>query len=97
MIFNPRYVIAIHYDKPQKPGSWVFYLSEVTSQPYSFKNGKVVEGTGPTIASAYMSALYYTMSSLTTCGFGNIAPNTTAEKIFGCITMLLGCEFLFVI
>ena len=86
-------MIAIHYDKPNKTWSWVHYLSEVTEQPYSFKNGKVVKGSGPTIASAYMSALYYTMSSLTTCGFGNIAPNTTAEKLFGCITMLLGCEF----
>ena len=48
--------------------------------------------TGPTIAAKYVSALYYTLTSLTTIGFGNIAPNTTAEKLFGCITMLLGGE-----
>ena len=40
-----------------------------------------------------MSALYYTLSSLTTCGFGNIAPNTTPEKLFGCVTMLMGCKY----
>lgn len=49
--------------------------------------------TGPDLFSIYFSALYYTMSSLTTCGFGNIAPNTSAEKLFGCVTMLLGCKY----
>ncbi|XP_065661226.1 potassium voltage-gated channel subfamily H member 5 isoform X3 [Hydra vulgaris] len=39
----------------------------------------------------YTSALYYTLSSLTTCGFGNIAPNTFAERIFGVVTMVFGC------
>ena len=66
-------------------------LSDVTKQPYEYKDGKLVKGSGPTIASAYISSLYYCMSSLTTCGFGNIAPNTTAEKLFSCVTMLLGC------
>ena len=68
-------------------------LSDLTHQPYIFENGQLVKGSGPTIASAYISSLYYCMSSLTTCGFGNIAPNTTAEKLFGCITMLLGCKY----
>ena len=67
-------------------------LSNTVHMPYEYKNGSLVKGSGPTYAASYMSALYYTMSSLTTCGFGNIAPNTTAEKLFGCITMLLGCK-----
>ena len=87
-----RYVIAVHYDRPSTPWSWVHMLANLTNQPYLYKNGKLVDGSGPSIASAYMSALYYCMSSLTTCGFGNIAPNTTAEKLFGCVTMLLGCK-----
>ena len=45
------------------------------------------------MAAKYVSALYYTLTSLTTIGFGNIAPNTTAEKLFGCVTMLLGGEY----
>lgn len=44
----------------------------------------------PTLASLYVSSLYYCLTSLTTIGFGNISPNTTAEKIFGCITMIAG-------
>ena len=62
--------------------------------PYRFKNGtnEIDSESGPTLAARYVSALYYTLTSLTTIGFGNIAPNTTAEKLFGCVTMLLGGE-----
>ena len=91
--FCLRYVIAVNYDKPSTKWSWVHMLSVLTEQPYKYHNGQVVKGSGPTIASAYISSLYYCMSSLTTCGFGNIAPNTTAEKLFSCVTMLLGCKY----
>ena len=91
--FCLRYVIAVNYDKPSTKWSWVHMLSVLTEQPYKYNNGQVVKDSGPTIASAYISSLYYCMSSLTTCGFGNIAPNTTAEKLFSCVTMLLGCKY----
>ena len=41
---------------------------------------------------AYVSALYYTCTSLTTVGFGNVSANTFAEKIFSVIIMLIGGE-----
>lgn len=94
-----RYIIATRIDNMfEAKESWLIILADVTNQPYNFTaNGEVIEGTGPTLASKYISALYYTMSSLTTCGFGNIAPNSSAEKFFGCVTMLLGCESYFVL
>ena len=38
----------------------------------------------------YISALYFTCTSLTSVGFGNVSPNTNAEKVFSIIAMLIG-------
>ena len=59
-------------------------------EPYERNKSDANVSGGPTLPAKYVSALYYTLTSLTTIGFGNIAPNTTAEKLFGCVTMLLG-------
>lgn len=39
---------------------------------------------------AYVTALYYTFTSLTSVGFGNVSANTKAEKVFTIIMMLIG-------
>lgn len=44
---------------------------------------------------SYVTALYFTCSSLTSVGFGNVAANTLAEKIFSIITMLIGGMIFF--
>ncbi|CAL8070803.1 unnamed protein product [Calicophoron daubneyi] len=38
----------------------------------------------------YVSSLYFTTTSLTSIGFGNVSPNTVNEKIYSIITMLIG-------
>lgn len=43
--------------------------------------------------SRYITALYFTFTSLTSVGFGNVSPNTDMEKIFTIIVMLVGCKF----
>lgn len=43
--------------------------------------------------SRYITALYFTFTSLTSVGFGNVAPNTDAEKIFTICVMLVGCKW----
>lgn len=48
---------------------------------------------GPSITSAYIASLYFTLSSLTSVGFGNVCANTDAEKIFSICIMLMGGEF----
>lgn len=40
--------------------------------------------------SAYIASLYFTLSSLTSVGFGNVCANTDAEKIFSVCIMLIG-------
>jgi hypothetical protein len=81
------FAIADHYDKFAEIG-WVSIMAEQTMQPLVIVNGTVKEA--PTLASLYMSSLYFSLTSLTSIGFGNIAPNTTAEKIFSCVTMIFG-------
>ena len=39
---------------------------------------------------AYITALYFTCTSLTTVGFGNVSANTKYEKIFSIIIMMVG-------
>lgn len=48
--------------------------------------------SGPSIKDKYVTALYFTFSSLTSVGFGNVSPNTNPEKIFSICVMLIGCE-----
>ncbi|CAD5117448.1 DgyrCDS6216 [Dimorphilus gyrociliatus] len=64
---------------------WLDDLAQQTKQP--FNNGT---GGGPTLKSKYITALYFTFSSLTSVGFGNVSPNTNTEKIFSICVMLIG-------
>ncbi|EPY86212.1 potassium voltage-gated channel, subfamily H (eag-related), member 3 [Camelus ferus] len=45
---------------------------------------------GPSLRSAYITSLYFALSSLTSVGFGNVSANTDTEKIFSdghCLTL----------
>uniref|UniRef100_A0A453Z1J4 Cyclic nucleotide-binding domain-containing protein n=1 Tax=Anopheles merus TaxID=30066 RepID=A0A453Z1J4_ANOME len=65
---------------------WLDALAQDT-QEYYFPNNT---GGGPSVKSRYVTALYFTFTSLTSVGFGNVAPNTDAEKIFTICVMLVG-------
>uniref|UniRef100_A0A3B3UHV6 Voltage-gated delayed rectifier potassium channel KCNH4 n=1 Tax=Poecilia latipinna TaxID=48699 RepID=A0A3B3UHV6_9TELE len=64
---------------------WLHELGKRLETPYI--NSTV---GGPTVRSSYIAALYFTLSSLTSVGFGNVCANTDAEKIFSICTMLIG-------
>ncbi|GIY48573.1 potassium voltage-gated channel subfamily H member 6 [Caerostris darwini] len=63
---------------------WLDALARDTHQLYNNSHG------GPSIKSKYVTALYFTFTSLTSVGFGNVAPNTNMEKVFAIIVMLVG-------
>ncbi|KAL4217368.1 Potassium voltage-gated channel subfamily H member 4 [Mactra antiquata] len=44
----------------------------------------------PDVLMSYLSALYFTCSSLTSVGFGNVSANTNSEKIFSICAMIVG-------
>ncbi|XP_038562770.1 potassium voltage-gated channel subfamily H member 8-like [Micropterus salmoides] len=63
---------------------WLSELGKRMETPYT--NSTV---GGPTAYNAYITALYFALSSLTTVGFGNVSANTDAEMIFSICTMLV--------
>ncbi|CAC5414646.1 KCNH8 [Mytilus coruscus] len=64
---------------------WLFELAERIDDPIdSNRTNK------PDILTSYLTALYFTCSSLTSVGFGNVSANTNAEKIFSICAMLIG-------
>lgn len=38
----------------------------------------------------YITSFYYTITTITTVGYGDISPGTNAEKIFGVVIMCIG-------
>ncbi|XP_068192185.1 potassium voltage-gated channel subfamily H member 6a [Antennarius striatus] len=65
---------------------WLDNLAEQIGKQY---NDSDVE-SGPSLKDKYVTALYFTFSSLTSVGFGNVSPNTNPEKIFSICVMLIG-------
>uniref|UniRef100_A0A3Q2YWH0 Voltage-gated inwardly rectifying potassium channel KCNH2 n=1 Tax=Hippocampus comes TaxID=109280 RepID=A0A3Q2YWH0_HIPCM len=65
---------------------WLDTLAEQLGRPYN----ESTAGSGPSIRDKYVTALYFTFSSLTSVGFGNVSPNTNSEKIFSISVMLIG-------
>ncbi|XP_068597017.1 potassium voltage-gated channel subfamily H member 1a [Brachionichthys hirsutus] len=71
--------------------SWLFMLAETVGMPYRFNaSGSGKWEGGPNKQSVYITSLYFTMTSLTSIGFGNIAPTTDGEKIFAVAMMMIG-------
>ncbi|XP_059526152.1 potassium voltage-gated channel subfamily H member 4 isoform X2 [Myotis daubentonii] len=64
---------------------WLHELGKRLEVPYVNSSAG-----GPSRRSAYIAALYFTLSSLTSVGFGNVCANTDMEKIFSICTMLIG-------
>ena len=68
---------------------WLYKLGINTNQPYNLTDSN----SGPDIQTKYLTALYFTLSSLTSVGFGNVSANTNSEKIFTIAIMLVGGEY----
>ncbi|KAJ9599983.1 hypothetical protein L9F63_009725, partial [Diploptera punctata] len=62
------------------PCSWIHTMAERLKVPVH----------NITHSESYITALYFTCSSLTSVGFGNVSANTTSEKVFSICTMLIG-------
>ncbi|KAJ8268531.1 hypothetical protein COCON_G00137030 [Conger conger] len=65
---------------------WLDSLGEQLGKQYNDS----LPASGPSIKDKYVTALYFTFSSLTSVGFGNVSPNTNSEKIFSICVMLIG-------
>ncbi|XP_017274925.1 potassium voltage-gated channel subfamily H member 6a [Kryptolebias marmoratus] len=65
---------------------WLDNLADQIGKHYNSSD----RSSGPSIKDKYVTALYFTFSSLTSVGFGNVSPNTNPEKIFSICVMLIG-------
>ena len=85
---------------------WLYTLARISKQPYTqlvlFKEDnrtitKIELRDGPSRKTMYVTALYYTMTCMTSVGFGNIAAETDNEKIFSiCMMIVAGKKKLFI-
>ena len=46
------------------------------------------------LQSRYITSMYFIFTTLTSVGFGNVAPNSSLEKLTSIMVMLLGCKSL---
>ena len=69
--------------------TWLDQLAEKEQAPY-LPNDTL---SGPSIKAKYVTAMYFTLTVVTTTGFGNVAPNTNLEKLFSIGAMIIGCKF----
>ncbi|KRX88197.1 Potassium voltage-gated channel subfamily H member 7, partial [Trichinella pseudospiralis] len=64
--------------------TWLHHLANHLQTPYNGSTG------GPSLRSRYVTALYFTLSTITSIGFGNVSATTDSEKIFTIVMMILG-------
>lgn len=77
--------------------SWLWKLANVTQTPYSYVWSNESDGpelvNGPSRKTMYVTALYFTMTCMTSVGFGNVAAETDNEKIFTiCMMIVAGAD-----
>ncbi|GFT32210.1 potassium voltage-gated channel protein eag [Nephila pilipes] len=77
--------------------SWLWKLSNTTGKHFYFKPSSNSESNsthelhkGPPRGTMYVTALYYTMTCMTSVGFGNVAAETDNEKAFTICMMIIG-------
>lgn len=75
-------------ERPYTETGWLDNLAEQLGKVYNDSDSR----SGPSVKDKYVTALYFTLSSLTSVGFGNVSPNTNSEKIFSICVMVIGCE-----
>ncbi|BET01413.1 PAC [Nesidiocoris tenuis] len=73
--------------------SWLWKLANVTQSPYSYTWSNESSSpeliNGPSRKTMYVTALYFTMTCMTSVGFGNVAAETDNEKIFTICMMII--------
>ncbi|KAG7261100.1 hypothetical protein CRUP_027517 [Coryphaenoides rupestris] len=58
---------------------WLHELGRRLESPYLFEGGANMTAGGPALRSIYVASLYFTLSSLTSVGFGNVVAGFSQE------------------
>uniref|UniRef100_A0A3Q3BEQ5 Ion transport domain-containing protein n=1 Tax=Kryptolebias marmoratus TaxID=37003 RepID=A0A3Q3BEQ5_KRYMA len=73
-------------ERPYTETGWLDNLAGQLGKAYNDSDST----SGPSVKDKYVTALYFTLSSLTSVGFGNVSPNTNSEKLFSICVMVIG-------
>lgn len=72
---------------------WLIRMAQEAGTPYSYPkyNQSLVPMLhgGPSQGSAYVASIYFTMTCMSSVGFGNIAANTDSERAFASCMMVI--------
>jgi hypothetical protein len=79
------YTIGYNENNKSIPNSWLSQLAINNEEP--FYNQTI---GGPSLRARYLTSLYFTLTCLTSVGFGNVSANTDFEKLFTIMSMLIG-------
>ncbi|XP_028397826.1 potassium voltage-gated channel subfamily H member 6-like isoform X2 [Dendronephthya gigantea] len=80
------YTIGYSENKRSIPNSWLTELAINNEEPFNKTAGLY----GPSLRARYLTSLYFTLTCLTSVGFGNVSANTDFEKLFTILSMLIG-------
>ena len=88
---NPLNATLVHYN-------WLVKLGRDINEPFTLtenydSHGKQIGmrvAGGPSVNNCYLTSFYFTLSSLTSVGFGNVSPNTTGEKLVSIMMFMFG-------
>ncbi|KAI6237630.1 PAS fold and Ion transport and Cyclic nucleotide-binding domain containing protein [Aphelenchoides besseyi] len=85
-----EYEMRLRVVDPGRPDGWLMKLSNDLKMPFNLTASTDTRLVGgPDKAHSYISSLYFTMSCMSTVGFGNIASITFGEKCFGVFLMII--------
>ncbi|CAH8560596.1 unnamed protein product [Dicrocoelium dendriticum] len=84
------YMVGMNDIKQNVYHGWIIHLMNETMGCRNWTAVIHSEDALPPPSMLYMTSLYFTLSLVTSIGFGNVAANTTAEKIVSVIFMIIG-------
>ncbi|CAJ0581870.1 unnamed protein product, partial [Mesorhabditis spiculigera] len=84
-----EYEVRVKFENPTFPDGWLLKLSRDLNAPFGNGSTKTRILGGPTKWNCYVASLYFTMSCMSTVGFGNIASTTDSEKAFAVCMMII--------
>lgn len=80
------------------PCAYYYLLFITLKAPFTLKpnnvTGRIELDGGPERFTMYITSLYFTMTCMTSVGFGNVAAETDSEKIFTICMMVIGGKLL---
>ena len=80
------YAIGVYENPTKNSLSWLAKLRNDVDKGFNATS----TSSDLDLQTIYLTALYFTLSSMTSVGFGNVSANTNGEKLFTILVMIVG-------